>query len=102
MVDGLPPAYSFGPRRDFSISFLRFISNGTIVLALNFFGTFDIYIYIYIYIKGFIKYGSLEKSQCRERAAKSFEMTKNISREKMKFGRKIFFIMNCIIVLGPS
>ena len=46
----------------------------------------------------FVKYERLGKSQCRERAERSFEMMKNISRKNNKAGRRVFSPEECLII----
>ena len=43
-VDGLPPAFNFGPMYNLSVLFLRFLCSGKFILAIIIFGRFFTYI----------------------------------------------------------
>ena len=83
-VDGLPPAFNYCPRRDFS--FLCLIPcGGKFILAINNFGS------LFMYIKGSVEYDFLGKSYYRKQAGDSFEMMKEISPASHKIIEKNIF-----------
>ena len=76
LVDGLTPAFRFGPRRNFPNFICRFLDDGKFILAI-------------IIFPGKIMQKDLEGhskcvwklKECREQAAQKFKIMKHISRE---------------------
>ena len=72
-LDGLPPACSFGTRRNFLfLCFFRFLRRGKLISVINMFR------WLFVYVTTFAKFEPLVSPQCRRRAEGSFEMMKAI------------------------